>query len=153
MPLAPGSPAPDFSLVDQYRKKVSLGDLAGRRALVVFIPYPFTGVCRRELCELRDNLAALQDLDAHVVAITCDTQPANSHWAKEEGFTFPVLSDFWPHGEVARAYDTFNDTFGYAERTTYVLDAEGVITDVFHSDSLGTPRDFEQYQKALAAQP
>ncbi len=151
MPLAAGTPAPDFTLVDQYRKKVSRADLAGRQALVVFIPYPFTGVCRRELCELRDNLADLADLDAAVVAITCDTQPANSHWAKEEGFTFPVLSDYWPHGEVARAYDTFNETFGYAERTTYVLDPEGVITHAFHSDTLGTPRDFETYKEALAA--
>ncbi len=149
MPLAAGTPAPDFTLVDQYRKKVSLSDLAGRKALVVFIPYPFTGTCRKELCELRDNLVALGDLDANVVAITCDTQPANSHWAKEEGFTFPVLSDFWPHGEVARAYDSFNETFGYAERTSYVLDPGGVVTHVFHSDSLGTPRDFADYTKAL----
>ncbi len=153
MPLDPGQVAPDFTLVDQYRKRVSLSDLAGRPALIVFIPYPFTGVCRQELCELRDNLAALGDLDANVVAITCDTQPANSHWAKEEKFTFPVLSDFWPHGEVARAYDTFNDTFGYAERTTYVLDPDGVITHVFRSDSLGTPRDFEEYTRALAEAP
>ncbi len=150
MALAPGTVAPDFALPDQYRKKMSLNDLAGRRALIVFIPYPFTGTCRQELCQLRDHLAELNELDAVVVAITCDTQPANSKWAKEQGFEFPVLSDFWPHGAVAQAYDTFNDTFGYAERTTYVLDENGVIRAVVASDNLGTPREYDEYVKALA---
>ncbi len=150
MALDVGTKAPDFTLFDQNRTKVSLGDLAGRRALVVFIPYPFTGLCRDELCTLRDNLAGLADLDAAVVAITCDTQPANSKWAAENKFNFPVLSDFWPHGAVAQAYDTFDERFGYAKRTTYVLDEEGVITHVIASDSLGTARAYEEYEKALA---
>ncbi len=151
MALTPGTAAPDFTLVDQDRTPVSRDDLKGRKSLIVFIPFPFTGTCEGELCLLRDRLAELADLDANVVAITCDTVPSNKQWSDQNGFGFRVLSDFWPHGDVAKAYDTFNEKLGIANRTTYVLDPDGVIRNVIASDALGTPREYGEYVDALNA--
>ena len=151
MSVAIGSSAPAFSLPDQTRKPFGLDDLKGSKSLIVFIPFPFTGICDGESCMLRDNLAGLNDLEANVVVITCDTVPTNAHWSGENGFTFPVLSDFWPHGAVASMYGAFNEAVGAANRQTFVLDEAGVVRAIVASDSLGTPREFEQYVEALAA--
>ena len=151
MPLAIGTAAPEFTLYDQNREQVSLEDLKGSNALVVFIPFPFTGHCDNEGCQLRDGLGALGDLDARVVVITTHAVPTNAKWAIENGFEFPVLSNFWPHGDVVQAYDAFNEAVGSANRVTYVLDKEGIIRDVIATDSLGTPREYELYGEALAA--
>ena len=151
MALDTGTPAPDFTLLDQDRAPVARDDLKGRKSLVVFIPFPFTGTCEGELCVLRDRLAELNDFDANVVAITCDTVPSNKQWSDQNGFGFRVLSDYWPHGAVSTAYDTFNDQLGVANRTTYVLDADGVIRDVVATDSLGTAREYDAYVAALQA--
>ncbi len=151
MTVTIGQPAPDFSLPDQDRQAVTLADLAGRKTLLVFIPFPFTGICEGELCTLRDHLADLDGLDANVVAITCDTPFANKRWSDENGFGFPVLSDYWPHGEVARRYGAFNETVGAANRRTVVLDTDGVVRRIIETDSLGTPREYEEYVTALAA--
>jgi peroxiredoxin len=151
MTLAIGSKAPDFALLNQNRESVSLGDLAGSTAVLVFIPFAFTRTCEGELCQIRDEYALFNEAEARVVAITCNTRHANKAWAEQQGFEFDILSDFWPHGEVSRSYDTFNEEYGYAERTTYFLDADGVITEVTRSDQLGEARDFDDYRKALGA--
>jgi peroxiredoxin len=149
MPAEIGAPAPPFTLPGPDRSPVSLTDLLGRPAFIVFIPFPFTGMCSAELCTLRDNLAALDDLDAAVVAISCDTVFANAEWSRQNGFGFPVLSDFWPHGEIARAYGAFDERTGSANRTTFLLDAHGVVREVIASGSLGTPREYDEYVAAL----
>jgi len=151
MPLAIGTAAPDFTLYDQSREQVSLDDLKGHNALIVFIPFPFTGHCDNEGCQLRDGLAALGDLDAKVVVITTHALPTNAKWAAENGFEFPVLSDFWPHGDVVQTYEAFNEILGSANRITYVLDKEGIIRDVIATESLGTPREYGLYGEALSA--
>ncbi|MFO7548373.1 MAG: redoxin domain-containing protein [Acidimicrobiia bacterium] len=146
-----GSPAPDFALVDQARNEVTLAELRGKKSLIVFIPSPFTGICDAEACALRDNLSSLRDLDANVVVITAHARPTNKKWAEEEGFGFPVLSDFWPHGAVASAYGAFNEALGVPNRVTYVLDADGVVREIIATDSLGTAREFAAYTEALTA--
>lgn len=151
MPAAIGSPAPDFTLRNYDRTTVSLSDLKGKKSLVVFIPLPFTRTCTSELCDLRDNLGALEAADTNVVVITSDSYGSNGAWAKAEGVTYPILSDFWPHAAVAREYGCFNETIGVADRTTYVLDADGVVRDIITSESFGTARDFSSYTGSLAA--
>ncbi len=151
MSLAVGDAAPAFELFNQDREAVKLSDLGGRKALIVFIPFPFTGICEGELCMIRDNLATLGDLDANVVAITVHAIPTNKKWAEENHFGFSVLSDYWPHGATAKAYGAFNDTVGAANRYTFVLDTEGVITDIIHTESLGIHREFDEYTKALGS--
>ena len=149
MSLSVGTKAPSFELRNQHRAPVSLDDLLGRKSAIVFIPFAFTKTCEGELCEIRDNLHLFDRADAKVVVITCDTTASNARWAADNGFGFDILSDFWPHGEVARQYDTFNEAFGYAKRTTYFLDEIGTITEVVASDELKVARPFWAYEQAL----
>jgi peroxiredoxin (alkyl hydroperoxide reductase subunit C) len=151
MPAEIGSPAPAFELISQDREHVSLNSLKGKNALIVFIPFPFTGVCDGEVCMLRDSLAELNELDANVVAITAHAVPTNKKWSDENGITFPVLSDFWPHGAAAQAFGAFNDALGVANRYTYVLDSGGVVRNIIHSDTLGIAREHDAYVEALSA--
>lgn len=150
MPLDVGTPAPDFTLLNQNREPVSLDDLKGGRSVIVFIPFAFTRTCEGELCQIRDEYSVFNDAEAKVVAITCNTFHANKVWNDQRGFQFDILSDWWPHGAVSRKYDTFNEGYGYAERTTYFLDGDGIITAVTRSDSLGEARDFDDYREALS---
>lgn len=151
MSVAIGSAAPSFSLMDQKRNTVTLDDLQGKNSLIVFIPFPFTGICDAEGCALRDGLATLSELDANVVIITCHAVAIAKKWSDDNGFAFPVLSDFWPHGAVATEYDAFNASVGVANRVTVVLDADGIVRSVIDSGSLGTPREFAEYVTALGA--
>jgi peroxiredoxin len=149
MPLEVGAAAPDFTLLNQNREPVSLDDLKGSKSVIVFIPFAFTRTCESELCQIRDEYSVFNDAAAKVVAITCNTFHANKAWIDQQGFQFDILSDWWPHGAVSRKYDTFNEGYGYAERTTYFLDEAGTITGVSRSDSLGEARDFDDYREAL----
>ena len=151
MTVSIGQPAPEFELYSQDREQVSLESLKGHKSLLVFMPFPFTGVCTSEACMLRDETAALKGLDANVVVITTHAVPTNKQWSDENELTFPVLSDYWPHGKVAHAYGTFNEKIGVAMRFTYVLDQDGIVRDVINTDSLGTAREFELYTEALSA--
>ena len=145
-----GSPAPSFELPDQDKNLVSTESLKGSKSLIVFIPFPFTGICDDEGCAIRDNLARLNDLDAKVVIVTVHATPVAKKWADENSFEFPVLSDYWPHGETAKAYGAFNDTVGAANRYTFVVDAAGVVREVINTEALSIAREFEAYVEALA---
>ena len=103
MPVETGQDAPDFTLKDQDGNDVTLSSFRGKQNVVlVFYPFTFTGVCEGELCSLRDDLSEFEAVKAQVLAISCDSRHAQKQWATQQGFTFPVLSDFWPHGAVAR---------------------------------------------------
>lgn len=146
-----GQDAPDFTLKDQDGNDVTLSSFRGERNVVlVFYPFTFTGVCEGELCSLRDDLSDFETSHAQVLAISCDSRFAQQQWARQQGFTFPVLSDFWPHGKVAREYGVFNETLGCANRATFVIDKDGKVVDRFESPNLGTPRDKAAYESALA---
>jgi peroxiredoxin len=145
-----GSPAPDFTLKDQDRNDVTLSSFRGKKNVVVlFYPLTFTSVCEGELCAVRDDLGAFQNDDVQVLAISVDSAPTHKTWAEQQGYTFPILADFWPHGEVAKAYGVFNDTAGIATRGTFVVDKEGVVR---WSVINGIPdaRDQSEYKKVLA---
>ena len=150
--VAVGQEAPDFTLKDQDGNDVTLSSFRGEKNVVlVFYPFTFTGVCEGELCSLRDDLSDFETSSAQVLALSCDSQYAQQQWARAQGFTFPVLSDFWPHGAVSRAYDVFDENLGAAKRATFVIDKTGKISDVFESPNLGTPREKAAYEAALAA--
>ena len=142
MPVETGQEAPDFTLKDQDGNDVSLSSFRGtQNVVIVFYPFTFTGVCEGELCSLRDDLSEFDAVKAQVLAISCDSRHAQKQWATQQGFTFPVLSDFWPHGAVARAYGVFNEQLGCANRATFVIDTAGKVVDTFASANLGTPRE------------
>jgi len=128
MPLVVGTRAPDFTLKDQNNQAVRLADFRDRKAvLLVFYPLTFTGTCRGELTEIRDNIGFYANDEVQVVAVSVDSTYSHKIWSLEQGFEFPLLADFWPHGEVARAYDVFNETAGFANRGTFLIDRSGVI--------------------------
>lgn len=146
-----GQEAPDFELKGSSADPVQLSSFRGQKAVaLVFYPFTFTGVCEGELCALRDDLTTYEAAGVQVLAISCDSAFTQKKWAEEQGFTFPVLSDFWPHGAVAQAYGIFNDALGCAERGTFVIDQAGVVVDAFRTDSLGTAREAARYAEALA---
>jgi len=108
-----GERAPDFELVDQHGTPVRLSSFRGRtRVVVMFYPWSFSRVCTSELCVLRDGLGLLTDLDAQLLAISVDSKYVQRTFAEREGFTFPLLADFWPHGDVARRYGIFDGVAG-----------------------------------------
>ena len=125
--LEAGTEAPDFTLKDQDGQPVTLSALRGRNVLLVFFPLAFTGICQGELDEIRDNLSSFVNDDTQTLAISVGPPPTHKVWARQSGFTFPVLSDFWPHGAAAKAYGVFNDGTGFANRGTFVVDRTGVI--------------------------
>ena len=127
MTLSVGDAAPEFSLPDQDRQVVSLAELRGAPVLVVFYPFAFSGTCTGELCQLRDELAVYTDAGVRVVAVSTDPTFTLKAFRDKEGFGFPLLSDFWPHGATAQAYGVFNDKAGMAVRGTFLVDAEGTI--------------------------
>jgi mycoredoxin-dependent peroxiredoxin len=127
MSLSVGDAAPEFSLPDSDRQVVSLADLRGTPVLVVFYPFAFSGICTGELCQLRDELATYTDAGVRVLAVSTDPVFSLKAWKAQEGFDFPLLSDFWPHGTTAQAYGVFNEKAGMALRGTFLVDAEGTI--------------------------
>ena len=146
-----GQPAPNFSLLDQSGTTVSLAEVRATKPVVlVFYPFTFTGICEGELCSLRDDIACYESAGVQLLAVACDSRFAQAKWAQEQGYTFPLLSDFWPHGATAQAYGVFNDEKGCAIRATFVIGTDGTVVDAFHTDSLGTAREQARYEEALA---
>ncbi|MDY6869047.1 MAG: peroxiredoxin [Actinomycetota bacterium] len=146
-----GTEAPDFTLKDQNGQPVTLGDFRGaKNVLLVFFPLAFTGICQGELDEIRDNLPTYENDDTATLAISVGPPPTHKIWATQSGFTFPVLSDFWPHGAVAQAYGVFNADAGIANRGTFVVDRSGIIR-FSEMKGPGEPRDQAVWTEALAA--
>ncbi|MEP6696405.1 MAG: peroxiredoxin [Pseudonocardiales bacterium] len=149
MPVEIGDIAPDFTLRDQHGQDVSLADFRGTKHVVlVFYPLAFTGTCQGELCSLRDDLPRYSNDQVQVLTVSVDSSASHRVWADREGFTFPLLADFWPHGEVARQYGVFDDRRGFAKRGTFVIDTEGVLRWRVVSET-GQARDQSQWKAAL----
>ncbi|GHH61527.1 peroxiredoxin [Lentzea cavernae] len=144
-----GAQAPDFTLDDYNKQRVTLSSYRGSRAvLLVFYPFAFSGTCRGELCQLRDELAVYEGVQ--VLGVSVDTPFALKAWANQEGFQFPLLSDFWPHGAVAQAYGVFNSSVGMALRGTFLVDVAGVVRFA-QVNGPGEARDQEAWKKAVAS--
>ncbi|WP_037362135.1 peroxiredoxin [Nakamurella lactea] len=151
--IAVGDTAPDFTLPNGDKTPVSLADFAGKKAvLLVFYPFAFSGICTGELCAIRDDLASFQNEQVQVLAISTDPTFALKAWSQAQGYEFPLLSDFWPHGAVAEQYGVFNDQAGMAVRGTFLVGADGVVTFAEVNEP-GQPRDQEAWKRAVAALP
>ncbi len=146
-----GVEAPDFTLKDQNNQKVTLSSYRDdKHVLLVFYPFAFSGTCQGELCQLRDELADYTSADVQVVGVSVDTPYSLKAWAKEQGYDFPLLSDFWPHGEVAKTYDVFLEAAGLAVRGTFLVDKSGVVRFA-EVNGPGEVRDQSGWKKAVAA--
>lgn len=149
-PPAVGAVAPDFSLPDQYGRPVRLGDkIADRALLVVFYPFAFSGICTGELQEIRDDFGAFQNEAVDVVAVSCDPMFALRAWDDREAYFFPLLSDFWPHGAVSRAYGVFEEQGGFARRGTFLIARDGTIAWSLVNGP-GQRRDFTGFHQTIA---
>ena len=151
MTIAIGDVAPDFELKDQSGSKVSLSSFKGKKNVVlVFIPFSFTGTCTGELCAIRDDISAFENGNVQVLAVSCDSMHTQKIFAAQEGYTFPVLADFWPHGAVAQAYGIFNADIGCALRGTFIIDKAGIVRWSV-VQGLGDARNNGDYKTAIAA--
>ena len=149
--LSVGETAPDFELKNQYGELVKLSSFKGEKNVVLlFIPFAFTGTCTGELCAIRDDLAAFQNDNVQVIAVSCDSPFTQKIFAEQEGYKFPVLADFWPHGAAAQAYGIFNADLGCALRGTFIIDKEGIIRWTV-VNGLGDARNNGDYKTAIAA--
>lgn len=147
-----GAVAPGFTLPDQNRQEVSLTSVleSGRVALVVFYPFAFSGICGGELSRVQDSLDSFQNSSAQILGVSCDPTFALGAWASASDFTFPLLSDFWPHGAVASSYGVFNTSKGMALRGTFLVQPDGIISFAEVNEP-GEPRDQDGWRRALAA--
>ena len=151
MALAIGSMAPDFELVNQHGQKVSLSSYQGKKnVVVIFYPFAFSGICTGELCALRDDLSAFQNDKVELISISCDPMYANKVFAEQEGYQFQVLSDFWPHGAIAKAYGAFDENRGCATRGSFIIGTDGKIKWMV-VNGLGEARNIAEYKAALSA--
>jgi mycoredoxin-dependent peroxiredoxin len=151
MPAEVGKPAPDFTLRDVDNNPVSLADLKGKKTVLMFIPFPWTGICDAEACAMRDD-NGYENEGAQTVIISTYPRPALKHWSDENNLGgLKVLSDFWPHGATSQAYGAFNETVGSNMRASYVLDENGVVKEIIRTESLPEKRDHDLYKKALSA--
>jgi peroxiredoxin len=126
-PLAPGTKAPDFDLASAPDQSFSLGDLRGRAAILVFYPEDWSPVCSDQLALYQQLLPEFRKLGAELVGISVDGVWSHLAFAKDRNLTFPLLADFEPKGEVARAYGVYRAKDGTSERALYVIDGDGVV--------------------------
>src|SRR5690606_8250357 len=148
MAVEVGTQAPDFTLNDYNKQEVTLSSFRGDKpVLLVFYPFAFSGICQGELCQLRDEFD--QYTNVQVLGVSVDTPFALKAWAEQQGYQFPLLSDFWPHGEVAKKYGVFNEQAGLALRGTFLIDTEGIVRFA-EVNQPGEPRNQEAWKKAVA---
>ncbi|WP_309649784.1 peroxiredoxin [Nocardioides sp.] len=146
-----GGPAPDFTLRDQFGQDVTLSSYRGSKAVAIFFyPYAFSGVCTGEMAGIRDRLAEFLTFDTEVLAISCDPMFALRAFADQDGLNFPLLSDFWPHGAVSRAYDVLDESTGAPHRSSYVIDKQGLVRWAVHN-AMPEGRDLDEHLRQLTA--
>ena len=160
-----GLKLPPVALAATDGSKVDVSKLAGRTLVYI---YPRTGVpgetppdgwdaipgargCTPQSCSFRDHFAELKQLGvSHLYGLSTQDSAYQREAAERLHLPFPVLSDFWPHGATAQAYGAFNEALGIANRSSYVLDANGVVREIVKSDQLGQAREYDAYKQALA---
>jgi mycoredoxin-dependent peroxiredoxin len=151
MAVEVGQQAPDFELKNQHGTPVRLSSFRGKKNVVlVFYPLAFSGVCTGELTAMRDEFPEVTRDDVELLTVSVDSGFALRAWSDAEHFAFSLLSDFWPHGDVARSYGVFDDNLGIATRGTFIIDTDGVVRWKV-VNPVPEARDIADYQKALAA--
>jgi glutaredoxin-dependent peroxiredoxin len=128
--LQPGQPAPDFTLYDSAKNKVTLSDQKGQNILLLFFPFAFSSTCTKELCSVRDNIAVYDKAQAKVFGISVDSLYTLARYKEDQRLNFTLLSDF--NKEVSRIYGSLYETWGYdyrgvSKRSAFVIDPKGVV--------------------------
>ena len=149
MALENDTQAPDFDLANQFGEHIRLSQFRGKKPVaLVFFPLAFSSTCTTELCTLRDNLSLFKSESVELLGISVDSKATLRAFAEAEGYDFPLLADFWPHGEVSKEYGVFLDHKGFANRATFLIDTDGVIRSHFIT-APGQARSLAEYTEAL----
>jgi len=128
MAVRTGDRAPEFDLEVTHGERVRLSDFRGRsNVLLVFHPFAFTPVCEEEARDLQENLESFRNAQTEIVFVSCDPSAARQAWRRELGAEYTFASDFWTHGETAKAYGVFNESNGAPHRGTFLIDKEGSV--------------------------
>lgn len=154
MKIEVGQQAPEFTLVDTEKNQVSLSAYKGKNVLILFFPMAFTGVCTKELCSIRDNIALYNNANAQVLGISVDSPFTLAKFKEEQGLNFPLLSDF--NKEVSTAYGAIYDSFigwmkGVSKRSAFVVDANGAVRYAEVLESAGDLPNFEAINQVLSS--
>ena len=135
--IAAGEQAPDFTLRDQDGEEVSLSDYRGRKLLLVFYPGDFSPVCSDQLSIYQEVKPELTEKGVELVGISVDSFFAHKAFQEKLGIDTTLLSDFEPKGEVARAYGSYFEPMGFANRTLVLIDEDGVVAWTYESPNPG----------------
>jgi peroxiredoxin len=147
--LKVGDTAPDFTLRDQDGEPVTLSSFQGRKNVVlVFHPLAFTSICSTQMPGYNKELQTFEGLDAQVLGLSVDSTPAHRAWAEMlGGIDYPMLADFYPHGEVAKNYGILRPE-GVSERATFVIDKQGIVRSIEIHD-IGALPDHDKLLETL----
>jgi peroxiredoxin len=153
MKIAEGSAAPEFSLFNSEKSKMSLNDFKGKNVLILFFPLAFTGTCTTELCNIRDNISVYSNSNAQVLGISVDSIFSLAKFKEEQHLNFPLLSDF--NKEVSAEYGSLYENFGFdmrgvSKRSAFVIDKEGIVRYAEVLENASEVPDFTAIQKTLA---
>jgi len=153
MSIQIGSIAPDFTLFNSEKQEVTLSQYLGKSVVLLFYPQAFTGVCKTELCDIRDNLNVYSKLNAEILAISVDSVFTLENWKQQQGFNFQMLSDF--NKTVSIAYETIYETFafgmkGVSKRSAFVVDSKGILQYVEILDNAGEIPNLDKIKEVLA---
>src|ERR1700744_2993452 len=148
-----GQPAPNFTLYNEAKEKVSLSDFAGKNVLLLFFPQAFTGTCTKELCSTRDNIALYNQANAQVLGISVDSVFTLAKYKEDQHLNFPLLSDF--NKTTSTDYGSLYETFGFgmkgvSKRSAFVLDKQGIIRYAEVLENASELPDFAAIQKTLS---
>lgn len=154
MAIQKGSQAPEFTLVNDQQKEVSLSDYRGKNVVLLFFPLSFTSVCTEELCSVRDSMSDYEQANAEVLGISVDSPFVLAEFKKQQNFNFDLLSDF--NAEVSRDYGALYEDFvmglrNVAKRSAFVIDKDGVIQYAEVLENAGELPDLEQIKQEVAA--
>ena len=154
MSITVGQPAPDFTLYNSEKNKVTLSDHKGRNVLLLFFPQAFTGVCTKELCSVRDNMSRFTSLNADVLGISVDSVFTLAKYKEIQQYNFTLLSDF--NREVSQTYgslyhDWILDMKGVSKRSAFLVDKNGVVQYAEVLENPGDQPNFQAIDATLSA--
>ncbi|QKJ29287.1 peroxiredoxin [Mucilaginibacter mali] len=146
MSIQLGQQAPNFTLVSGERKEVSLADFKGKKVVIHFFPFAFTGTCTTQLCTMRDNFGYYDGLNAQILGISVDSPFTLAKFKEEYNYQFPLLSDF--NKQVSPAYDAMYEEFnlglkGVSKRAAFVIDEDQRI---IYAEVLESAKDLPDFE-------
>ena len=139
--LKVGDKAPEFTLTDVNQARVSLSDYRGaKNVLLVFYPLAYSPVCSAQIPGYQKIYSTFDEADTEVIAISIDSVFTHKAWADSlGGISYPLLSDFWPHGAVGSKFGVFREKDGFSDRALFLIDKEGIIQYVDVVDAKEIP--------------